>query len=93
MNFRRITYFSALLLAAGLMPATRAQAPADAGAVIRTETKLVLVDAVVTDKKGDYVRDLTAKEFKVWEDGKEQTDQELFLWSGSVGRRTRRSAI
>jgi len=71
-NFRRITYFSALLLAAGLIP-TRAQAPADAGAVIRTETKLVLVDAVVTDKKGGYVRDLTAKEFKVWEDGKEQT--------------------
>jgi len=67
-----MTYFSALLLGAGLIP-TRAQAPADSGAIIRTETRLVLVDAVVTDKKGGYVRDLTAKEFKVWEDGKEQT--------------------
>ena len=45
---------------------------ADVG-VIRTETRLVLVDAVVTDKKGEYVRDLAQKDFKVWEDGKEQS--------------------
>ncbi len=43
----------------------------DAG-VIRAETRLVLVDSVVTDKKGEYVRDLAQKDFKVWEDGKEQ---------------------
>src|SRR5271165_5950698 len=49
------------------------QAPA-AGDIplIRTETRLVLVDTVVTDKKGNYVRDLAQKDFKVWEDGKEQ---------------------
>src|SRR5271169_217757 len=41
-------------------------------AVIRAETRLVLVDTVVTDKKGEYVRDLAQKDFKVWEDGKEQ---------------------
>jgi VWFA-related protein len=41
--------------------------------VIRAETRLVLVDTVVTDKKGEYVRDLAQKDFKVWEDGKEQT--------------------
>src|SRR5579863_6082618 len=40
--------------------------------VIRAETRLVLVDTVVTDKKGAYVRDLAQKDFKVWEDGKEQ---------------------
>src|SRR5258708_6626914 len=40
--------------------------------VIRKESKLVLVDAVVTDKKGNYVRDLTQKDFKVFEDNKEQ---------------------
>ncbi len=33
----------------------------------------MLVDTVVTDKKGNYVRNLTAKDFKVWEDNKEQT--------------------
>ena len=41
--------------------------------VIRTEKKLVLVDVVVTDKKGDYVHGLTAKDFKLWEDKDEQT--------------------
>ena len=40
---------------------------------ITTETRLVLVDTVVTDKKGNYIRDLTQKDFKVFEDGKEQT--------------------
>jgi VWFA-related protein len=47
------------------------EAATDPG-VIRTETRLVLVDTVVTDKKGNYVRDLAQKDFKVWEDGKEQ---------------------
>jgi len=41
-------------------------------AVIKKETKLVLVDAVVTDKKGNYVHDLTQNNFKVYEDNKEQ---------------------
>jgi len=50
-----------------------AQPPVPSGAVIRTETKVVLVDAVVTDKKGNYLHGLTAKDFKVWEDNKEQT--------------------
>jgi VWFA-related protein len=48
-------------------------APADQqGPVIRKESKLVLVDAVVTDKKGSYVHSLTQKDFKVFEDNKEQ---------------------
>jgi VWFA-related protein len=41
-------------------------------AVFQTETRVVVVDAVVTDKKGQYVRDLTAKDFRLWEDNKEQ---------------------
>src|SRR5580658_414347 len=45
----------------------------DSGAVIRTETKVVLVDTVVTDKKGNYVHSLTLKDFKVFEDNKEQS--------------------
>ena len=55
-------------------PAAQAAAPADQQpvAVIKKETKLVLVDAVVTDKKGNYVRDLTQNDFKVFEDNKEQ---------------------
>jgi len=40
--------------------------------VIRTETREVLVDVVVSDKKGQYIGDLEMKDFKVWEDNKEQ---------------------
>src|SRR5580692_12717982 len=49
------------------------QQPASDASAIHVETRLVLVDAVVTDKKGGYVRDLTAKDFKVWEDKREQS--------------------
>jgi len=45
---------------------------AQQSAVIQTETRVVLVDAIVTGKNGAYVRDLTAKDFRVWEDNKEQ---------------------
>jgi VWFA-related protein len=43
------------------------------GAVIRTESRIVLVDAIVTDKKGQYVTDLKKEDFKVYEDNKEQS--------------------
>lgn len=45
----------------------------DAAATLKAESRLVLVDTVVMDKKGNYVRDLEQKDFKVWEDNKEQT--------------------
>jgi len=62
-----------LLCGAGVLAAQQPnQPPVDSGAVIRTETRVVLVDTVVTDKKGAYLRDLTVKDFKVWEDNKEQ---------------------
>ena len=68
MRFQRtIPLSSILLLAAAVSPAQDAPPT-----VIRTETKLVLVDVVVTGKKGAYVEDLTIKDFKVWEDNKEQ---------------------
>jgi VWFA-related protein len=42
------------------------------GPILRAEKKLVLVDVVITDKKGDYVHGLTAKDFRLWEDKDEQ---------------------
>ena len=56
-------------------PPAAAQAPetvVQSSAVIKKESRLVLVDAVVTDKKGNYVKDLTQNDFKVFEDNKEQ---------------------
>src|SRR5712672_334890 len=46
--------------------------PQTSPATIKKESRLVLVDAVVTDKKGNYIRDLIEKDFKVYEDNKEQ---------------------
>jgi VWFA-related protein len=51
---------------------TEAQRPVATAPVITTESRLVLVDTVVRDKKGQYVTDLTQKDFKVFEDNKEQ---------------------
>ena len=56
-----------------------APAPASDAATIHAETRLVLVDTVVTDKKGNYIRDLTIKDFKVWEDNKEQAIKSFTL--------------
>lgn len=72
MNSKRMMALAGFLgLMSGLSKGQ--QQAADSGAVIKAETKLVLVDAVVTDKKGAYVRDLTIKDFKVSEDRKDQT--------------------
>ncbi|MFI5117904.1 MAG: VWA domain-containing protein [Terriglobales bacterium] len=53
-------------------PPSQAQTTAGGLPVIKAETRLVLVDAIVTDKKGNYVSDLTQNEFRVWEDDAEQ---------------------
>ncbi len=73
MALRRIALFAILLGLVSGPPPARTQTPAPSGAVIQTETKLVLVDTVVTDKKGNYLHDLAVKDFRVWEDNKEQT--------------------
>jgi VWFA-related protein len=64
------------------------QAPAPASdsstPVFKAETRLVLVDTIVTDKKGNYITDLTAKDFKVWEDNKQQPIKSFSVESGSA---------
>src|ERR1700692_27800 len=84
MSNRRLVFLVGLLCLAGcwtllelnssrrVVHAQQSTASAQSEDVIRAETRLVLVDTVVTDKKGNPVRDLAQKDFKVWEDGKEQ---------------------
>ena len=48
------------------------QAPVNSADVLKSQTNLVLVDTIVADKKGNYIRDLEGKDFKVFEDNKEQ---------------------
>ena len=51
------------------MQAQQTGAPDD---VVRISTKLVQIDAVVTDKSGNPIKDLTANDFEVFQDGKPQ---------------------
>ena len=57
---------------AGAPSADSQPPPAQVGQTIKKESRLVLVDAVVTDKKGNYIHDLSQNDFKVYEDNKEQ---------------------
>src|ERR1700722_14052120 len=53
-------------------PASAQQAQTPAGGAIKAETREVRVDVVVTDKKGNYIQDLTTNDFRVYEDDKQQ---------------------
>ncbi len=57
--------------------------------VIQTETREVLVDAIVTSKNGAYVSDLAAKDFHISQDGKEQTIRGFSLESTSANAQPR----
>lgn len=46
--------------------------PTDTDDVVKISTKLVQIDVIVTDKKGEQIRDLTAKDFELVQDGKAQ---------------------
>lgn len=62
---------SGLLFLCGL-PAVFGQQAEPPGITIRTSTRVVLVDAIVTDNKSQPVSDLKASDFTVLEDGKPQ---------------------
>src|SRR5271156_2012090 len=60
--------------AAQTAPASTAQqAQTPSGGAIKAETREVRVDVVVTDKKGNYVQDLTTNDFRLYEDDKQQS--------------------
>ncbi len=61
--------------------------------LIKAETRLVLVDTIVTDKKGNYISDLVQKDFKVWEDDKEQADYQFLRGSGARAGQQRSEAL
>ena len=51
------------------VPAQQQQQP-PADDVVRITTNLVQIDAVVTDKSGNPIKDLRASDFEVFQDGK-----------------------
>ena len=74
MNKRKLACFAGVWLGVAALNAQspEAAAPNGGNTIIRSETRLVLVDAVAVDKKNNFPRDLTQKDFRIWEDGKEQ---------------------
>ena len=50
-------------------PAQVSETQGQPGVIIKKESRLVLVDAVVTDKKGNYITGLRPKDFAIVEDG------------------------
>lgn len=48
------------------------QSQPDQGAVVRITTQLVQIDAIVTDKKGRHIEDLSEEDFELTVDGKRQ---------------------
>ena len=70
MNFRPLRTILLLSLAVtATAQMSHAQEPKPALS-IRLDTDLVAIDITVTDQNGNYVRDLRADEFQVFEDGK-----------------------
>jgi VWFA-related protein len=71
----RLGTLIALVSGAGLMAGQNpAPAPQQAPTpTFKTEVEYVEVDALVTDEQGRFVRDLTAEDFEVTEDGRPQT--------------------
>jgi len=57
--------------------------------VVRITTNLVQLDAVVTDKSGNQIRDLSASDFEVFQDGKPQKIVSGFYVNTEVSERTR----
>lgn len=69
-----LTFYSCLFLlavsASAQVPTSGAPEPDDD--IVKISTTLIQIDAVVTDKKGNVVTDLTAKDFEIFENGKKQ---------------------
>ena len=57
--------------------------------VVRITTNLVQIDAVVTDKSGNQIKNLSASDFEVFQDGKPQKIVSVYYFNTEVPERTR----
>src|SRR5271170_2884091 len=62
-----------------------AQSPLPVAPPVKSESRVVRVDVVVTDKKGNYIHDLAATDFRVYEDNKQQEINNFAFGGGSNG--------
>lgn len=85
-----ITLTSILAFCVSAPPRAASQSKSDM--VVRSESRLVLVDTVVADKKGAYITDLAQKDFHVSEDGKEQPIK-TFAFAATPGGKARQQYV
>lgn len=71
-RFSRLSQFAAALLLA-LLPAAPSHAQDAANTVFKVNTRIVVLDVVVTDKKGNVVSNLKQSDFNIYEDKQPQT--------------------
>ena len=57
--------------------------------VVRITTNLVQIDAVVTDKSGNQIKNLSASDFEVFQDGKRQKIVSVSYFNTEVPEQTR----
>jgi hypothetical protein len=75
---------AALVFVCALAQSASTQQPADRS-VFRTGTNLAIIDAVVVDERGRHVRDLTADDFEVVQQGKTHpVRQALYIPGGTA---------
>jgi len=91
-------FLAAMLVFFAVVCAAQEQPPAAQSSetsipTIKKETRLVLVDTVVTDKGGNYVRDLSIKDFRVWQDNKEQRISSFSSETGASAADRRRYLV
>ena len=94
-NFDFVKHLVSLLILVSITPGTlppvraqqKQQPPPDD--VVRITTNLVQIDAVVTDKSGNQIKDLSASDFEVFQDGKPQKIVSVYYFNTEVPERTR----
>jgi VWFA-related protein len=67
----------------GPTPAPAVTPPQTTAPPLASEARVVRVDVIVTDKKGAYIHDLAAKDFKLYEDNKEREISNFAFGGGS----------
>ncbi len=75
-----VSVFGSAIFAGAQQKASEPKLPATA---LRVETRLVLVDVVVTDKKGNAISGLTRQDFALKEEGEAQ-EISVFEWSAAA---------
>lgn len=88
---KHVTFTSILILSFALL--TFAQTPTPTPTpdddVVKITTTLIQIDATVTDKKGNIIKDLKPEDFEVYENGKRQSITNFsFILHGSSSQQT-----